>query len=43
MIRVVGKGGWLYRVFPKGVINTSPPLVNGVVMRFVGGELAWDR
>ena len=39
MISVVGKCMWLYKVFPRGVISNSPPLINGVAMRFVGGEL----
>ena len=42
MIRVVGKGMWLYKVFPRGVISISPPLINGVAMRFVGGRIEWD-
>lgn len=41
MIRVVGKGRWLYKVFPRGVISNSPPLINGVVMRFVCGSKCW--
>ena len=28
-------------MFPRGIISTSPPFVNGLVMRFVGGE--WMR
>ena len=42
MISVVGKCMWLYKVFPRGVISTSPSLINGVVVRFVGGELVGD-
>ena len=42
-MRLVGDGRWLYKVFPRGIISTSPPLINGVVMRFVGGELVWCR
>ena len=34
-------GGYI-RCFSRGVISTSPPLINGVVMRFVCGELTWD-